>query len=157
LEYGHLAASLTEGKGLAVILYDEPLEVPPLDAILQGDVEVICFPPTTQFQTGATNKLVLSSSHAGPTMIQILPEAEMGKNPEIGLTQMNKNGNLQDRIRVQVGQVQIVKIKETVEEGRNGKSKGRNMKRNIDDGLMSVLRRNNNPAANPPRIESFWR
>jgi hypothetical protein len=38
-------------------------------------------------------------------MIQILPEAEMGENPEIGLTQMNKNGNLQDRIRVQVGQV----------------------------------------------------
>jgi hypothetical protein len=38
-------------------------------------------------------------------MIQIFPEAKMGKNPEIGLIQMNKNGNLQNRIRVQVGQV----------------------------------------------------
>jgi hypothetical protein len=95
--------------------------------------------------------------HSGPTMIQILPKAEMGKNPEIGLTQMNKNGNLQDRIRVQVGQVQIVKIKKTTEEGRNGKNKAANKKRNIDDGLMSVLCQNSNPAANPPGIEFFWR
>jgi hypothetical protein len=81
----------------------------------------------------------------------------MGKNPEIGLTQMNKNGNLQDRIRVQVGQVQIVQIKETAEEGRNGKSKTVDKKRNIDSGLMSVLFRNSNSAANPPRTEFFWR
>jgi hypothetical protein len=90
-------------------------------------------------------------------MIQILPKAEMGKNPEIGLTQMNKNGSLQDRIRVQVGQVQIVKIKETVEEGRNGKSKAADKKRKIDDRLMSVLCRNSNSATNPPRTEFFWR
>jgi hypothetical protein len=64
-------------------------------------------------------------------MVQILLEAEMGKNSEINLTQMNKNGNLQDRIRVQVGQVQIVEIKEATEEGRNGKSKAIDKKRNI--------------------------
>jgi hypothetical protein len=90
-------------------------------------------------------------------MIQILPKAEMGKNPEIGLTQMNKNGNLQDRIRVQVGQVQIVKVKETAEERRNGKSETTDKKGNIDDELMSVFRRNSNSAANPPRTEFFWR
>jgi hypothetical protein len=90
-------------------------------------------------------------------MIQILPKTEMGKNPEIGLTQMNKNGNLQDRIRVQVGQVHIVKIKETAEEGRNEKSKVADKKRNIDDGLMSVLCWNSNPMANPPKTEFFWR
>jgi hypothetical protein len=90
-------------------------------------------------------------------MIQILLEAEMGENPEIGLTQMNKNGNSQDRIRVQVGQVQIVEIKEAAEEGRNRKSKVADKKRNIDDRLMGVLRRNSDPAANPPRAEFFWR
>jgi hypothetical protein len=78
-------------------------------------------------------------------MIQILPEAEMGENPEIGLTQMNKNGNLQYRIRVQVGQVQIVEIKEFAKEGRNGESKATCKKRNIDDRLMGVLRRNSDP------------
>jgi hypothetical protein len=70
---------------------------------------------------------------------------------------MNKNGKLQDRIRVQVGQVQIVKIKETAEEGGNGKSEAADKKRNIDNGLMSVIRRNSNPTANPPRTEFFWR
>jgi hypothetical protein len=122
-----------------VVLHNEPLEAPPLDAILEGDVEVLCFPPVTQLQTCATNELVLSPSHLGPTMIQILPEAEMGENPEIGLTQMYKDGNLQDRIRVQVGQVQIIEIKEAAKEGRNGKSKATDKKRNIDDGLMGVL------------------
>jgi hypothetical protein len=70
---------------------------------------------------------------------------------------MDKNGNLQDRIRVQVGQVQIVEIKEAAEEGRNRKSKAADKKRNIDDELMGVLRRNSNPVANPPRAEFFWR
>jgi hypothetical protein len=80
----------------------------------------------------------------------------MGKNPEVGLTQMNKNGNLQDRIGIQVGQVQIVKIKETAEEGRNGKSETMDKEGNINDGLMSVLCQNSNSAANPPRTEFFW-
>jgi hypothetical protein len=75
----------------------------------------------------------------------------MGKNPEEGLTQMNKNGNLQDRIGIQVVQVQVVKIKETAEEWRNGKSETTDKKGNINDGLMSVLRRNSNSAENPPR------
>jgi hypothetical protein len=88
-------------------------------------------------------------------MIQILPEAEMGENPEIGFTQMNKNGNLQDRIRVQVGQVQIVEIKEAAEEGRNRESKAADKKSNIDDELMGVLRRNSNPATNSPRAQFF--
>jgi hypothetical protein len=88
-------------------------------------------------------------------MIQILQEAEMGENPEVGLTQMNKNGNLQDRIRVQVCLVQIIEIKETMEERRNGESKAADKKRNIDDGLMGVLHRNSDPTTNPPRAEFF--
>jgi hypothetical protein len=31
-----------------VVLHNEPLEMPPLDAILEGDVEVLYFPPTTK-------------------------------------------------------------------------------------------------------------
>jgi hypothetical protein len=33
-------------------------------------------------------------------MIKVFPETEMGENPEKGLTQMYKNGNLQNGIRV---------------------------------------------------------
>jgi hypothetical protein len=58
---------------------------------------------------------------------------------------MNKNGNFQDRIRVQVGQVQIIEIKEAVEEGRNRESKTADKKRNIDDRLMGVLCQNSDP------------
>jgi hypothetical protein len=54
-----------------------------------------------------------------------------------------------------MGQVQIVKIKETAEEGRNGKSKVVDEKRNINDGLVGIFCRNSDPTANPPRTELF--
>jgi hypothetical protein len=137
-----------------VVLHNEPLETPPLDAILEGDVEVLCFPPAMKLQTRAANELVLSPSHPGLAMIQVLPKI-MGENPEIGLTHMYKNGNLQDGIRVQMGQVQFVEIKEAAEKGRNGKSKAANKKGNINDRFVGILCRNSDPAANSPRAELF--
>jgi hypothetical protein len=59
--------------------------MPPLNVVLKGNVEVLCFPPATKFQTCAANKLVLSPSHPGPTMIKVLLETKMGENPEEGL------------------------------------------------------------------------
>jgi hypothetical protein len=56
----------------------------------------------TKLQTCAANKLVLSPSHPGPTMIKIFPETEMGENPKKGLAQIYKNGNLNNGIRVQM-------------------------------------------------------
>jgi hypothetical protein len=58
-----------------VVLHNEPLETPPLDAILEGDVEVLYFPLATKLQIRAANELVLSPIHSRPTMIQVLPEA----------------------------------------------------------------------------------
>jgi uncharacterized protein with FMN-binding domain len=46
---------------------------------------------------------------------------------------MNKNGNLQNEIGIQMGQIQAIEIKETAEERRNGKSKATNEKRNVND------------------------
>jgi hypothetical protein len=37
-----------------------------------------------------------------------------------------------------------------VKEGRNWKSKAAVKKRNVNDGLVSILRRNSNPTTNPP-------
>jgi hypothetical protein len=48
-----------------------------------------------------------------------------------------------------MSQIQIVKVKETAKEGRNWKSKAAEKKRNVNDGLVSILRRNSNPTANP--------
>jgi hypothetical protein len=56
-----------------------------------------------------------------------------------------------------MGQIQIIEIKEAMEEGRNRKSKAADKKRNVDDGLVGVLCRNSDPAANPLRVELFWK
>jgi hypothetical protein len=66
---------------------------------------------------------------------------------------MNENGDLQDRIGVQMGQVKMVEIKEAAEKGRNGKAKAVEKERGIDNGLMGILSRNSKPMANPPRTE----
>jgi hypothetical protein len=68
-----------------VVLHNEPLKAPPLDAVLERNVKVLCFPPLAKLQTCAANKLVLSPSHPGPTTIKVFPETKMGENPEKGL------------------------------------------------------------------------
>jgi hypothetical protein len=43
---------------------------------------------------------VLSPGHPRPTVIQVFPQAKMWQNTKVGFTQMNKNGNLQNRIGI---------------------------------------------------------
>jgi hypothetical protein len=66
---------------------------------------------------------------------------------------MNENGDLQDRIGVQMGQVKMIEIKEATEKGRNGKAKAAEKERSINNGLMGILSWDSNPMANPPRTE----
>jgi hypothetical protein len=66
---------------------------------------------------------------------------------------MNENGDLQDRIGVQMGQVKMVEIKEAAEKGRNGKAKATEKERGINNGLMGILSWNSKPMTNPPRTE----
>jgi hypothetical protein len=56
-----------------VVFHNEPLKVPPFNAILERNVEVSCLPPAAHLQTCTTNELVLPPSHPRPTVIQILP------------------------------------------------------------------------------------
>jgi hypothetical protein len=49
-------------------------------------------------------------------MIQVLPQTKVMKNPKVGFAQMNKNRNLQNRVRIQMSQIQMVKVKETAKE-----------------------------------------
>jgi hypothetical protein len=111
----------------------------------------------TKLQACAANELVLSPSHPGPTMIKVFLETEMGENPEKGLAQMYKNGNLQNRIRVQMCQVQFIEIKEAVEKGGDGKSKTANKKRNVNDRFMGILCQNGDAATNSPIAKLFWK
>ena len=70
---------------------------------------------------------------------------------------MNKNGNLQNGIGIQMGQIQVIEIKETAKERRNGKSKAADEKRKLNDGFVGVFSRNSDPTADPPRTELLWR
>jgi hypothetical protein len=79
------------------------------------------------------------------------------KNSEESLTQMNKDRNLQNRIGVQMSQIQIIKVKETAKEGRNGKSKAADEKRDVNNGLVGVLCWDSSPTTNPPRTKFFRR
>jgi hypothetical protein len=81
----------------------------------------------------------------------------VGKNSEVGLAHMNKDRDLHNGIGIQMSQVQIIKVKETAEEGRNGKSKAADKKRNINNGLVGIFCWNRGPTANPPRTKLLRR
>lgn len=67
-----------------MILPDEPFQAPPLDAILEWDVEVVSLPPTTHLQARTPHQLVLPSGHPRPAVVQILPKAKVGQNTKKG-------------------------------------------------------------------------
>jgi hypothetical protein len=69
---------------------------------------------------------------------------------------VNKNRNLQNGVRIQMSQIQMVEIKETTKERRNRKNKAVDEKRNINNGLVGVLRRDSNPTTDLPRAKLLW-
>jgi hypothetical protein len=64
----------------------------------------------------------------------------MRQNSKTGLAQVNKNRNLQNRVGIQMSQIQMVEIKETAKERRNRKSKAVDEKSNVnkDSWVSSV-------------------
>jgi hypothetical protein len=81
----------------------------------------------------------------------------MWQNTKESFAQMNKNGNLQNGIGIQMCQIQVIEIKETAEERRNGKSKAADEKRNVNDGFVGVFCQNSGPTADPPRTKLLRR
>jgi shikimate kinase len=94
------AASSIEGERFVVVIHGKPLKAPSFNAILQGDVKIFDFPTPTKLQAGTTNKLMLSSSHPGPTVVEIFSKPEMRKNSKESLTEVNRHDNLKNIIRV---------------------------------------------------------
>ena len=77
----------------------------------------------------------------------------MWQDAKKSFAQMNINGNLQNGIGIQMGQIKTIEIKEAAEKGRNGKAKATEKERGVNNGLMGILCRNSKPMANPPRTE----
>jgi hypothetical protein len=87
-------------EGLVVFLHGKPLKAPSLDTVLQRDIEIFILPSTAKLQASTANKLMLSFSHPGSTVVEILPKPEMRKNSKESFIEVNKNGNLKNRIGV---------------------------------------------------------
>jgi hypothetical protein len=90
-------------------------------------------------------------------MIQVLPQTKVRENSMVSFAQVNKDRNLQNRVGIQVSQIQMVKVKETAKEGRNGKSKAADKKRDVNNGLVGILCWDSNPMTNPPRAKLLQR
>jgi hypothetical protein len=96
---------------------------------------------------------MLPPGHSRATVIQILPQSKMWQDAKKSFAQMNVNGNLQNRIGIQMGQVEPIEIKEAAEEGRNGESETAKKKRNVNHGFMGILCRDSDPMTNPPKTK----
>ena len=83
-----------------MVLHCKPLEAPSLNIVFQGDVKILNFSASTNLQASTSNKLMLSSSHPGPTVVKVLPKPKVRKNPKEDLTKMNIHSNLKYRIGI---------------------------------------------------------
>jgi hypothetical protein len=80
----------------------------------------------------------------------------MGENSKKSLIEMYENGNLQNRVMVQVCQKLIRKSQGGRGKRRDGKSKSTDKKQDVNNRFMVVLYRNSDPAVDPPRTEFLW-
>jgi hypothetical protein len=102
-----------------MIFHSKPLEAPSLNTVFQRNVEILSHPASAKFQASTSNKLMLPSSHPGPTMVKVFLKPKVWKNSKESFAKMNKHDNLKDKIGIQMSEVWRVKIEKTVKEGRN--------------------------------------
>jgi hypothetical protein len=138
-----------------VVLHDKPLKAPSLSTVLQRDIKIFNLPASAKFQASTTNKLMLSSSHPGSTVVEILPKPKMRKNSMETFAEVN--ANLKNRIGVYVCKIQSIKVKKVAEERRSWQGQSSDEKWHEDDNFMGVLCWNGNPAPDSPGTQFFWR
>jgi hypothetical protein len=70
---------------------------------------------------------------------------------------VDENGDLQNGIRVQMCQINVVEIKEAAKKRRDRKTEVAEKKRSVNYRLVGILCWDSSPVANPPRTEFPWR
>jgi hypothetical protein len=81
----------------------------------------------------------------------------MRQHAKISFAKVNENRDLEDGIRVQVSQVDVIKIKDATEKRRYGKAEAAKKERSVNHRLVGIFGRDSSPAASPPRTEFPWR
>jgi hypothetical protein len=77
----------------------------------------------------------------------------MRQHAEISFAKVNENRDLENGIRVQMSQVDVIKIKEATEKRRYGKAEAAKKERGVNYWLVGIFGWDSSPVANPPRIE----
>jgi hypothetical protein len=72
----------------------------PLITILQRDIKILNFPASTKFQASTANKMMLSSSHLRPRVVEVLPKPKMRKSFKESFAEVNKHDKLKNKIGV---------------------------------------------------------
>ena len=65
-------------------------------------------------------------------MIQILPQAKMRQHAKISFAKVNENRDLENGVRVQVSQVDMIKIKDATEKRRYRKAEAAEKERSVN-------------------------
>ena len=87
------------------LLHIEPPGIPPLQRSIQRHSNVFARYPIAELQIHTADHLRTAPSF----LIQpekVSKEIEMGKNAKIGLIEMDKHGNVQNNVRMQIAQAQ---------------------------------------------------
>ena len=77
----------------------------------------------------------------------------MRQHAKKSFAKVNENRDLENGIRVQMSQVDVIKIKEATEKRRDGKAEAAEKKRSVNYRLVGILCWDSSPVANPPRTE----
>ena len=83
-----------------MVLHGKPLKAPSLNTVLHRDIKIFDLPASAKFQASTANKLMLSSSHPRPIVVEIVPKPKMRKNSKESFAEVNKHDNLKNRIGV---------------------------------------------------------
>jgi hypothetical protein len=75
---------------------------------------------------------MLPPGHPRTAVIQILPQAKMRQHAKISFAKVNENRDLENGVRVQVSQVDVIKIKDTTEKRRYGKAEAAKKERSVN-------------------------
>jgi hypothetical protein len=81
----------------------------------------------------------------------------MRQHAKISFAKVNENRDLEDGIRVQVSQVDVIKIKDATEKRRYGKAEAAKKEGSVNHRLVGIFGWDSSPVASPPRTEFPWR
>ena len=111
----------TGGQTRSWVGHHEPLLVPPLVVVaqLQGRIRSAL----TQRKGSAAHHITASGGRVPSQVVQGPPQVEVWGDPQERLTQVDKDRDLRDRVRLEMSYLEPIEEKEPAEEGPRGKAK----------------------------------